>query len=185
MPGRSQRIKMTGDRLRVGIGYDIHPLVPGRALILGGVPIESDRGLDGHSDADALTHALCDALMGAANIGDLGRHFPETDQFRGVSSLVLLKKTAEMIAAKGYHFVNADCVVNAEAPRLSPYAAKMAENIGSALGAGKDRISIKFTRGEGMGPVGERKAIEARAVVLISKQLDKGSTAPRGDDKDE
>jgi 2-C-methyl-D-erythritol 2,4-cyclodiphosphate synthase len=155
--------------MRVGLGYDIHPLVRGRPLVLGGVRIEHELGLDGHSDADALVHALCDAILGAIGEGDLGRHFPETDEFRGADSLGLLRKVAEMAGRKGYRLVNADCIVHAEQPAIAPHAAAMAEAMADAMGTEAERIAVKATRGEGMGPVGEKKAIAARAVVLLEE----------------
>jgi 2-C-methyl-D-erythritol 2,4-cyclodiphosphate synthase len=155
--------------MRVGLGYDIHPLVEGRDLVLGGVRIEHDLGLEGHSDADALVHALCDAILGAIGEGDLGRHFPETDEFRDADSLALLGKVAEMMSEKGYCLVNADCIVHAEQPKIAPHAAAMAKAMAGAMGAEPDRIAVKATRGEGMGPVGEKRAIAARAVVLLER----------------
>ena len=155
--------------MRIGIGYDIHPLVEGRALVLGGVRLEYGRGLAGHSDADALVHALCDAILGAIGEGDLGRHFPQTEEFRGADSLVLLGKVAALAAEKGYRLVNADCIVHAEEPAISPHAAAMAEAMAAAAGTEPGRISVKATRGEGLGPVGEKKAIAARAVVLLEE----------------
>jgi 2-C-methyl-D-erythritol 2,4-cyclodiphosphate synthase len=155
--------------MRVGIGYDIHPLVEGRPLVLGGVRIEHDMGLSGHSDADALVHALCDAILGAMGEGDLGRHFPETEEFRDIDSLKLLAKVAAIAAEKGYRLVNADCIVHAEQPAISPHSAAMAEAMAAAAGTDPGRISVKATRGEGLGPVGEKRAIAARAVVLIEE----------------
>lgn len=155
--------------LRIGIGYDIHPLSEDRKLVLGGVDIESDKGLAGHSDADVLIHAVCDAMLGALSLGDLGEHFPETDEFKNISSLVLLERVRDMIAEKGYRLVNLDCIVHAEQPMLAPYRGRMVENISSMLGTEKGCVSVKATRGEGLGPVGERKAIVARAVVLLEK----------------
>jgi len=156
--------------MRIGIGYDIHPLVEGRPLVLGGVRIEHDMGLSGHSDADALVHALCDAILGAIGEGDMGRHFPETDEYRDVDSLRLLEKVAAMAAEKGYRLVNADCIVHAEQPAISPHSAAMAEAMAEAAGTDPGRISVKATRGEGLGPVGEKRAIAARAVVLLEER---------------
>lgn len=155
--------------MRVGIGYDIHPLVEGRPLVLGGVRLDHARGLDGHSDADALVHALCDAILGAIGEGDLGRHFPGTEEFRDIDSLVLLERVAAMAADKGYRLVNADCIVHAEEPAISPHAGAMAEAMAAAAGTEPGRISVKATRGEGLGPVGEKRAIAARAVVLLEE----------------
>lgn len=153
--------------VRVGIGYDIHPLTEGRRLMLGGVEIEHGKGLSGHSDADALIHALCDALLGSANLGDLGEHFPETEEFEGAAGVDLLRTVGRLVAEKGWRLGNADCIVHAERPRLSPYRERMAGTMAAALGVPPDRISIKFTRGEGMGPVGREEAIAARTVVLV------------------
>ncbi|MBN1163459.1 MAG: 2-C-methyl-D-erythritol 2,4-cyclodiphosphate synthase [Candidatus Krumholzibacteriota bacterium] len=155
--------------MRIGIGYDIHPLVKGRPLILGGVEIESERGPAGHSDADALLHAVCDALLGALSLGDLGEHFPESDEFKGISSLVLVQRVGEMIAGRDYRVVNLDCIVHAERPRLSGYRKDMIAKIAGALGIDAGDVSVKFTRGEGLGPVGEERALAARAVVLLEK----------------
>ncbi len=156
--------------MRIGIGYDIHPLVEGRPLVLGGVHFDHERGLSGHSDADALVHALCDAILGAIGEGDLGRHFPETDEFKDVNSLVLLERVAAMAAEKGYRLVNADCIVHAEQPAISPHSAAMAAAMAAAAGTDPGRISVKATRGEGLGPVGEKRAIAASAVVLLEKK---------------
>lgn len=154
--------------LRIGIGYDLHPLSGGGKLMLGGVEIEHEKGLSGHSDADALIHALCDALLGASNLGDLGVHFPETEEFEGAASIDLLGRVARLVAESGWRLMNADCIVHAERPRLSPYRDRMAGAMAAALDVPADRISIKFTRGEGMGPVGRGEAIAAQAVVLVS-----------------
>jgi 2-C-methyl-D-erythritol 2,4-cyclodiphosphate synthase len=154
---------------RIGIGYDIHPLVEGRPLFLGGVRVDHDRGLAGHSDADALIHALCDALLGALNLGDLGAHFPETAEWKDVASTKILALVGGMVAERGYRLVNADCIVNAEEPKLAPYRDAMAKAISAALGVDARDISVKATRGEGLGPVGERRAIAAEAVVLLEK----------------
>ncbi|MCK4237320.1 MAG: 2-C-methyl-D-erythritol 2,4-cyclodiphosphate synthase [Candidatus Krumholzibacteria bacterium] len=154
---------------RIGIGYDIHPLVDGRTLVLGGVKIDHEKGLMGHSDADALVHALCDALLGALNLGDLGVHFPETEEFKDISSLKLLGSVAKMMRAEGYRLVNADCVLLAERPKLSCYRAEMTDRIAKALDVSADCISIKATRGEGLGPVGEGRAIAANAIVLLER----------------
>lgn len=157
---------MTGDP-RIGIGYDIHPLLPERKLILGGVEIESPVGLSGHSDADALVHAICDAILGALSLGDLGEHFPETDEFRDISSLELLRRVRTMMESRGFRLGNVDSVIHAESPKLAPYRTRMAGNIAEALDVSIDDISVKATRGEGMGPVGEGRAMAARAVVIL------------------
>jgi len=154
--------------VRIGIGYDIHPLENGRKLMLGGIEIEHEKGLSGHSDADALIHALCDALLGASNLGDLGEHFPETEEFEGAAGIDLLEAVARRVAEAGWRLVNADCIVHAERPRLSPYRERMAGAMAAVLDVPADRISVKFTRGEGLGPVGREEAIAARAVVLVT-----------------
>jgi len=156
-----------GEDYRVGIGYDLHPLVSGRRLVLGGVEVEHSLGLDGHSDADVLVHAVCDAILGALNAGDIGEHFPETEENRGISSLKILSHVAGIMNERGYEIVNVDCVVLAERPKLSSYRERFAENIAKTLGVESSRVSIKATRGEGLGPVGEEKAIAAKAVVLL------------------
>jgi 2-C-methyl-D-erythritol 2,4-cyclodiphosphate synthase len=158
---------MNGYDLRIGIGYDIHPLAAGRRLVLGGVEIRHTEGLAGHSDADALVHAICDALLGAVNLGDLGEHFPETEEYRDASSVMLLGRVAGLVRSKGFGLVNADCIVHAERPILSPYRKRMAETVAAALGVPPEKISIKFTKGEGMGSIGRGEAIAARAVVLM------------------
>lgn len=155
--------------LRVGIGYDIHPLVEGRPLVLGGVRLAHPAGLAGHSDADALIHALCDALLGAANLGDLGAHFPETPEWKDAPGARILERVAAMLAERGYRLVNADCIVHAEEPRIAPHREAMARAMARALGVDPGAVSVKATRGEGLGPVGERRAIAAEAVVLIEK----------------
>ncbi len=162
-------MKKTHGSFRVGIGYDIHPLAEGRPLVLGGVRIAHGAGLAGHSDADALIHALCDALLGALNLGDLGAHFPETEEWKDAASTKILGEVAGMVERAGYALVNADCVVNAEEPRIAPHRAEMARTIAAALGVDAERISIKATRGEGLGPVGEKRAIAAEAIVLLER----------------
>lgn len=166
--------------MRVGIGYDIHPLVKGRPLVLGCVRIEHEMGLAGHSDADALAHALCDALLGALALGDLGAHFPETEEFRGISSRVLLERVGGMMRERGYLLVNADCIVHAERPQLAPYRSAMAGALADALGVEGGRISVKATRGEGLGAVGEQRGIAAQAVVLLEASAPRGGAAREG-----
>lgn len=155
---------------RIGIGYDIHPLVKGRPLMLGGVRVESGEGLDGHSDADVLLHAICDAVLGALGLGDLGEHFPCTSEYKDISSRILLERVAGMMDEKGYRLVNLDCIIHAEEPRLAPYRKRMIEAIAGCLGAPPGDVSVKATRGEGLGPIGEKKGIAATAVVLIEKK---------------
>ena len=157
--------------LRIGEGWDTHPLVTGRPLILGGVAIPHSHGLLGHSDADALLHAITDALFGAAGLGDIGRHFADTDEaFRGADSIVLLQEAARRVAAAGYQIVNIDSTIVAQAPKLSTYIPAMRERIAGALGLAVDAVNVKAKTAEKMGPVGEGRAIEARAVCLLLRQ---------------
>jgi 2-C-methyl-D-erythritol 2,4-cyclodiphosphate synthase len=146
----------------------VHRLAEGRALVLGGVTIPHSHGLDGHSDADVLVHAIADALLGAAALGDIGKHFPNTDpQYRGISSLVLLEHVAGLLETRGYALVNIDATLILEAPKILPHVPRMQENIGRALGVQPDRISIKATTGEAMGFVGRREGAAAHAVAAI------------------
>ena len=155
---------------RTGTGFDVHAFAPGRKLILGGVEIPYDRGLDGHSDADVLVHALMDALLGAAAMGDIGRHFPDTDQqYKGISSMVLLRQVGEKLAEAGYSIVNADVTVMAQAPKISPYIDEMRSNIAGTLNVDKSRINIKGTTTERLGFVGRKEGIAAEAVCSISR----------------
>ena len=155
-------------QFRIGEGWDIHQLVEGRKLILGGVEIPHSKGLWGHSDADALLHAITDALLGAAAMGDIGSHFPDTDpQFKGADSAALLTEAARCVRAKGFEIGNVDSTVIAQAPRLAPYIAAMRARIAQVLGLEVDRVNVKAKTAEKMGPVGEGLAMEARAVVLL------------------
>jgi len=154
--------------IRIGEGWDTHALVEGRPLILGGVHIPFAKGLLGHSDADALLHAITDALFGAAAMGDIGTHFPDTDAtFKGADSLAMLREAARLVRAKGYAIVNVDSTVIAQAPKLAPHIAVMRQNIAQALGIDVDCVNVKAKTAEKMGPVGEGRAMEARAVVLL------------------
>jgi 2-C-methyl-D-erythritol 2,4-cyclodiphosphate synthase len=154
--------------MRIGFGYDVHRLVPGRKLILGGVQIPHEKGLEGHSDADVLLHALCDGILGAMGEGDIGKHFPNTDpRFRGISSLELLKTVALMMAGQKWHVENLDTTVVAEQPMIGPYIPQMAEKIAAILEMPSSRVNIKGTTSEGLGFVGEKKGIVAYAVVLL------------------
>lgn len=156
--------------MRVGIGYDVHRLEHGRKLILGGVEIPYEMGLLGHSDADVLVHALMDAMLGAAALGDIGRHFPDTDEkYRGISSIKLLESVASLIAEKGYRLANADCVVVAQAPKLAPYIEKMRGNIAAAAGVDTDCISVKATTTERLGFEGRGEGISAQSVIFLEK----------------
>jgi 2-C-methyl-D-erythritol 2,4-cyclodiphosphate synthase len=154
--------------MRVGIGYDVHRLVQGRPLILGGVTIPYEMGLMGHSDADVLVHAACDALLGAAGLGDLGGHFPDSDEdYRGIYSIELLKRCRQLIREKGFGIVNLDGVIMAQAPKLSPYRKDMERTLAEALGVPTDCINVKATTTEGLGFVGRQEGIAAQCVVLI------------------
>ena len=151
-----------------GFGFDVHPLVPGRPLVLGGVTIESDLGLSSHSDADVLSHAIGEALLGALALGDLGRHFPDSDErYRGISSLVLLRHVVELLAAQAARIVNVDATVLAQAPRLAPRLAEMAKRLADVLGLPENRVSVKAKSPEGLGLVGRREGIAAMAVVSV------------------
>jgi 2-C-methyl-D-erythritol 2,4-cyclodiphosphate synthase len=155
---------------RIGEGWDIHQLVTGRPLVLGGVTIPHSHGLLGHSDADALLHAITDALLGAAALGDIGSHFPDTDErFRGADSLRLLQAAAQAVHAQGYTIVNIDSTVIAQAPRLAPHIEAMRQRISAALGLVESAVNVKAKTAEKMGPVGEGLAIEARAVCLLQR----------------
>ena len=155
---------------RVGEGWDTHALVTGRPLVLGGVMIPHSHGLLGHSDADALLHAITDALLGAAGLGDIGRHFPDTDaEFKGADSLRLLQIATQRVREAGYVIVNVDSTIVAQAPKMAPHIPAMRECIAQALGLVADAINVKAKTAESMGPVGEGRAIEARAVCLLCK----------------
>ena len=157
--------------MRVGFGYDAHRLVEERDLILGGVRIPFEKGLLGHSDADVLSHAVCDALLGAAGEGDLGRHFPDSDpKFKGISSIKLLKEVNSLISAKGYGLSNLDLSVVCEKPKLAPHIEKMKENIAEALDVTIDAVNIKATTTEGMGFAGRKEGIASYCVVMIQKK---------------
>ena len=155
---------------RVGIGYDIHRLVEGRKLILGGVEIPFDKGLMGHSDSDVLTHAICDALLGASALGDIGTHFPDSDpQFAGASSLDLLGRVVELVGESGFRIANIDSVILAERPRLAPYIQTMREQLAAVLNIEVSHISVKAKTGEGLESVGRGEAMVAQVVALLSK----------------
>ena len=156
--------------LRIGEGWDTHALVPGRRLVLGGVEIPFERGLLGHSDADALLHAITDALLGAAGLGDIGRHFPDTDEkFRGADSVVLLKEAAARVRAQGWSISNVDSTVVAQAPKLAPHIESMRARIAQALELTPAQVNVKAKTAERLGPVGMGQSIEARAVLLLLK----------------
>lgn len=159
--------------LRIGEGWDTHALVTGRPLVLGGVTIAHTHGLLGHSDADALLHAITDALLGAAALGDIGRHFPDTDPaFRGADSAVLLAEAVRRVRAAGWQVANVDATVIAQAPRLASHIPAMCRRIAQVLGVGERQVNVKAKTAEKMGPVGEGRAIEARAVALLMAAAD-------------
>ena len=156
---------------RCGIGYDAHCLVSGRKLILGGVEISHHRGLEGHSDADVLSHAIADAILGALGAGDIGKHFPNTDEaIRGISSIEILRHVATIAAQKNARVVNVDATLLAEAPKISPHIPAMQEKIAAALGIKKDAISIKATTNEGLGAIGRGEGMSAIAVASVALQ---------------
>jgi 2-C-methyl-D-erythritol 2,4-cyclodiphosphate synthase len=155
--------------IRIGEGWDIHALVEGRKLVLGGVEIPFSKGLLGHSDADALLHAISDALLGAASMGDIGTHFPDTDaQWKGANSALLLSEIAKRVRAKGFEIGNVDSTIIAQAPRLAPYILAIRESIAHALSVSVNQVNVKAKTAEKLGPVGEGLAMEARAVVLLT-----------------
>ena len=155
---------------RVGMGYDVHKLVTGRKLILGGVEIQNDLGLLGHSDADVLLHAIKDAILGAAALGDIGRHFPDTDEaYKGISSMVLLSKVKDLILKEGYKVNNIDATIAAQQPKIAPYIKAMNENIAQTLKIEASQVNVKATTTEGLGFVGNKEGIAAYAIVSLLK----------------
>ena len=157
--------------MRIGQSSDIHRLVKGRKLILGGVEIESELGLLGHSDADALLHAIIEAIIGAMGLGDIGKHFSDTDErYKDISSLYLLEKTYEMMKRRGYEINNIDALILIEKPKMAPHIIKMRENVAKVLHCDLDRINIKATRGEGLGFIGKSEGVMAQAVVLLNSK---------------
>jgi 2-C-methyl-D-erythritol 2,4-cyclodiphosphate synthase len=156
--------------MRIGSGYDVHRLVSGRALILGGVAVPFEKGLLGHSDADVLTHAVCDALLGALGLGDIGRHFPDSSAaFRDISSILLLQRCVELMQQAGYRLVNLDATIFAQAPKLSSHKAEMEKHLADALHADADRVNIKATTTEGLGYIGRGEGMAAECTLLIDK----------------
>lgn len=158
---------MSGE-YRTGLGWDVHRITPGRPLILGGVTIPADFGLEGHSDADVLSHAITDALLGAAALGDIGMHFPDTDpRWKGADSLVFLRHARQLVIEKGYHLVNIDSTVILERPKLKDFRLTIRETLAAALELDLDRVSLKFKTAEKVGPVGEGRSAEAQAIATI------------------
>jgi 2-C-methyl-D-erythritol 2,4-cyclodiphosphate synthase len=156
---------------RAGLGWDVHRIVPDRPLILGGVTIPSEFGLAGHSDADVLSHAITDALLGAASLGDIGMHFPDTDpQWKGAGSLRFLRHARELATAAGYRIVNVDSTVILERPKLKDYRLPIRESLAATLALEVDRVSVKFKTAEGVGPVGEGRSAEAQAIVTLLRE---------------
>ena len=156
--------------MRIGHGYDVHRLVPGRDLILGGVKLDWPLGLDGHSDADVLTHAVMDALLGAAGLGDIGRHFPDSDPaYKGIDSLLLLAQVRDLLAERGFRLGNLDVTVIAQAPKLAPHNAQMEENLARTLGVDPARINVKATTEEHLGFTGRKEGVSCHAVCLLEE----------------
>ena len=156
--------------IRIGNGYDVHRLAPGLKLTLGGVEIPHTKGCVAHSDGDVIIHALCDALLGALALGDIGHHFPDTsDEFAGIDSKILLKRTYSMIQERGYSLVNADITLLLQAPKIAPYVMQMRQTLAAVLGVSVDDISVKATTGERLGFVGREEGVEAYAAVLVCR----------------
>ena len=154
--------------VRTGLGWDVHRLSPGRPLILGGVTVPSDRGLDGHSDADVLSHAITDAILGAAALGDIGLHFPDSDpRWKGANSLLFLRHAKSLAAERGFRLLNVDATVILERPKLKDYRQAIRDSLAAALELPVDRVSVKFKTAEGVGPVGEEHAAESQAIVTL------------------
>jgi 2-C-methyl-D-erythritol 2,4-cyclodiphosphate synthase len=165
--------------MRIGIGYDIHRLVPGRKLVLGGVLIPFEKGLLGHSDADVLVHAVCDALLGAAGLGDIGLHFPDTDpEYKDISSLKILAKTYELVKSKNFKIMNLDSTIFADAPKVAPYREEMQNNISRTIEIEPECVNIKATTFEGLGMIGKGEGIGAVCVVLL-QSLKKTNNYPK------
>ncbi len=166
--------------MRIGTGYDVHRLAEDRKLILGGVEIPYERGLMGHSDADVLLHAVMDALLGAAALGDIGKHFPDSDPaYKGISSMALLEKVGELLAQKGFIVENIDSTIIAQAPKMRPYIDRMRGNIADALGLDAEYVSVKATTEEGLGFTGAGEGISAQAVCLLTSPFDLAAPIPR------
>ncbi len=158
-------------KIRTGFGYDVHQLKEGEAFVLGGVQIRHNKGATGHSDADVLIHAICDALLGAANLGDIGQHFPDTDaEFKGIDSLILLKKVTGLITEKGYTLMNIDSTICLQQPKISPYLPDMKKRLAEVIGVEENDISIKATTTEKLGFIGREEGVSAYAILLIMKE---------------
>ncbi len=158
--------------MRIGMGYDVHRLVEGRDMIIGGVKIPYEKGLLGHSDADVLLHAISDAILGAAALGDIGKHFPDTDPaYKGISSLLLLKKVGELIAEQGFFIENIDATIIAQAPKMRPHIDAMRQNIAEALGIMMEQVNVKATTEEGLGFTGSGEGISSQAICLLTSPM--------------
>ncbi len=168
--------------MRVGMGYDVHRLVEGRELIMGGVKIPYEKGLLGHSDADVLLHAISDALLGAAALGDIGKHFPDSDPaYKGISSLILLTQVGRLLNERGYLIENIDATIIAQAPKMRPYIDTMRENIAQALGILADQVNVKATTEEGLGFTGNGEGISAQAICMLTSPYDLMAARVGGD----
>ncbi len=156
--------------MRIGFGYDVHPFAPGRKLWLGGIEVPYEMGLQGHSDADVLIHALCDAILGAAAMRDIGYHFPDTEgnEFTDIDSKILLRRVMEMVREAGYELVNCDCTVCAQAPKISPYIEQMRQTLAEVMGVEVGQVSVKATTTEHLGFVGRKEGVAAQAITLLS-----------------
>ena len=158
--------------MRIGQSTDIHAFIEGRPLILGGVTIEHPLGLLGHSDADVLLHAICGAIIGAMGLGDIGKHFPDTDpSYKGISSLILLEKTWQLMNSEGYQLVNLDSLILIEKPKIAPYIEEMKRNISSALRCDDSQVNVKATRGEKLGFIGRQEGVMAQAIILLERKV--------------
>jgi 2-C-methyl-D-erythritol 2,4-cyclodiphosphate synthase len=163
------------NKMRAGTGYDVHPLVPGRKLVLGGIDIPFDKGLSGWSDADALTHAIIDALLGAAALGDIGSHFPPGEtQYKDISSLVLLERVREKLAENGWQVVNIDATILAESPRMRDFIDPMRQQLSRTLGISTSQVSVKASTANGLGSIGRGEGIAAYAIALVEGDKDEG-----------
>ncbi len=161
---------MAAPEMKIGFGVDVHAFAPERDLILGGVKIDHEYGLKGHSDADVLIHSVCDALLGAAGLGDIGDHFPDTDpQYKGISSRILLKTCAELLADLGYAVANVDCVVFAQVPKLGPHKKTMGQTMAELMGIDPDRVNVKATTTEKLGFIGKKEGIAAQTTLLVTR----------------